>query len=129
MPATAGGDILMGLPKVTAKGRSGDWFAEIQGELPNGIQRRLPCVHNEWRSKEDRYQYDDHHAAMGNPKWPAFLAALQIGQVIETRDTVPEHRMGGWKRTVYVAVWAIGPTELKDGHLLFRFQERLAHLK
>ena len=123
----------MAIPLLTAKGRPGDWFAELQERvLPEGVQRRLPCVHNEWRDKEDRQQFDDWHAPLEDPKWPEFLAAIQRGQVIETRDTVPEHRQGGWKREKrdpYIAVWAIGPIEIRGGHLLFRFGDRLAHLK
>jgi len=37
--------------------------------------------------------------------------------------------MSGWLRATYSAVWAIGPVEVSDGHLRFRFLERLAHLK
>jgi hypothetical protein len=125
LPASVG-IFEMAIPLLRAKGKSGSWFAEIQGELPEGIQRRLPCVHNEWRSG---LQFDDEHAPLDNPKWGEFLAALERGQVIETGDTVPEHRLGGWKRIKYIAVWEISPVEVAEGHLRFRFLKRLVHLK
>lgn len=100
-------------------GTQGSWFATWKGVA-------YPCVHRHWAKPWPNY--DDPNVD-DRPQWPEFLRALQTGKkALLTKSDIPEGETGsGWRRSGYVAIYAIDDVEVRDGHLTFQFSERLVN--
>jgi hypothetical protein len=109
----------MPIPTLKAHGARGSWFAELDGAS-------VPCVHEYWTKK---MVYDDPGCQPDHPKWVPFLAALEDGKrAILTLDKTSD---GGksFDRQSYIALFRIDDIQIADGHLRFRFVERLANVR
>jgi hypothetical protein len=106
-----------GRPKDKAIGSHGSWFAKIRDES-------LPCLHRHWVHGLD---YCDPHCVVGDPKWDEYVAALKsTKKAILTTDHVED---GPFRRTGYVAVFAIDDVSVEGSNLRLRLVDRLADLE
>ena len=111
-------------PRRKAVGRRGGWFAGLGGE-------DVPCVHQHWLKALD---YDDPYADLRDPAWRTFVDAIETQRrVILTRDEVlktpGEAKPAAFRRTGYVASYAVDQVRVEDGHLRFRLVKRLDDLE
>jgi hypothetical protein len=111
-------------PRLKAIGRRGGWFAGLGGE-------DVPCVHQHWLRA---LEYDDPYADVTDPAWRAFVEAIaQQRRVILTRDevltTAGVAKPAGFRRTGYVASYAVDQVRVEEGHLRFRLIKRLDDLE
>jgi hypothetical protein len=113
------------MSRIEAKGSRGSWFAT----LPDGTA--LPCVHRHWRKG---MEYDDPFTVPGDPVWDEFIAAIdRERRVILTDDEVlaeaTEQTPPDFRRSGYIAVFAVEDVRVEGRHLRFRFAKRLQELK
>jgi hypothetical protein len=98
-------------------GQRGSWFADWKGES-------LPCVHACWcRTGKGKMTYLDPHVG-DDPKWGPFIAAIERGKVILTRDEIAEDGQP-FRRTSYIASYRVQNVQVMGTNLAFEFVERL----
>lgn len=103
-----------------AKGHRGSWFATVKGE-------KLPCIHRHWLTGLEYADpgYED------TPKFAELVTALKDkGKAVLTNDEyLGDHAENhAFRRTGYIAVFAISDVTVGDGHLKLRLTERLEDL-
>ena len=107
------------LPRYKAIGERGSWFAKVSGE-------RLPCVHQYW-IKGTRHEAI--RTVQNGAKDKALVEEIQrLKKVVVTSDDVIDEGCG-FKRTGYIAVFAVENVDGRRGSLTFDLVERLADLK
>lgn len=88
-------------------------------------------MHQHWLKARE---YDDPYADLDDPAWRAFVDAIaQQRRVILTKDTVlmtpAMARPAGFRRTGYVASYAVDQVRVEEGHSRFRLVKRLDDLE
>ena len=106
------------MAKSKAHGQRGSWFAKAEGET-------LPCVHAHWWKGQ---RYHDIHARPGDSRFAELLQGIKAtGRVVLTTDAASDDARH-FKRTGYIAVYAVEDVSLDDEGLRFRFTHRLIDL-
>jgi hypothetical protein len=110
------------------KGSQGSWEAEVT--YSDGSKEVLACVHKLYfkRDADGFYYHDPHCAVPEHVRSPKLTKQIELmrskGRVILTTDEIigsDELDPGYFKRTGYVAVYAISDLVIDDDGMHFRF--------